>query len=32
MRKETSSRSLFVFEKALYVVKASGLQPSFNIF
>ena len=30
--KETSSRPLFVFKKALNEVKASGLQLSFNIF
>ena len=29
--REPSSRPLFVFEKALYEVRASGLQLSFNI-
>ena len=30
--RETSLRPLSVFEKALYKLKANGLQLSFNIF
>ena len=30
--RQTSSRPLFVFNKALYEVKASGLQLCFNTF
>ena len=32
MRQETSARPLFVFGKALYEIKANGLQLSFNYF